>query len=47
MLQKQTVNNFFKMTVDEFKSVIDVNLNGTFIFVVIFLARLCHQEERY
>lgn len=28
---KQTVNSFFKMTVDEFKSVIDVNLNGTFI----------------
>ena len=28
---KQTVNSFFKMNVEEFKSVIDTNLNGTFI----------------
>lgn len=28
---KQTVSSFFEMTVDEFKSVIDINLNGTFI----------------
>lgn len=28
---KQTVNSFFSMTVEEFESVIDVNLNGTFI----------------
>lgn len=28
---RQTVNSFFSMTVEEFESVIDVNLNGTFI----------------